>query len=365
MNSVNSAFESARSRALSLGLLLAAGCGTQAGDGYLGEPMLRMQGHVTVDALNAASASVPALCFRELTFDPALLRRDRLPAELQADLINSDWGGAGANAHIVDVETRGQFPAEFDVDVYVPPPPAAVKAEFTGEPRAAFGQVCAVAQDHPAVAQSLLNLTVTRPADDGSYSILEMRISRDGSHFYGEQIDCLGPNTPVADCEKKTYGDPQLMAAGGGFEFVFGIDDNVQVIYFEQPAPAGSYAAYRAGAPEGLPAGYHIRGVNLGLKPNAPEACLESWVEPAVAEVNAQFGTSYDSLPTYFDDIGEHPAPADVIAAHRRISARLEMEACPLENLAFAEVSPANLRIDLHARDSWGPAPPVPPMNTP
>lgn len=345
-------------------LLVAAGaCGSQASEEYLGAPLLRMQGHVSVDALNAASQSVPALCFPEVQLDKKF-RLDRLPDDLQLTFDGFDVAGGGGVAHVVAAETRGKFPAEFDIEIFEPPPAAATLAAFPGEPRAAFGQVCAVESGHAETEQALINVsTLETHADDlnacnGAY----LRSAWDGSHYYARTFYCPTHGLPLSECQLTAKGDSQLLASGGDYDNVFGVDENVQVIYLAEPARAGSYTAYLAGAPEGLDAGYHVRGARRGAVVGAPAGCSASWELEALDEVNAKLGMHYDSLPTYWDEQGEqHLAPADVIATYNEASARHEMQDCPLEYIAFGPADPTSLSIDLHSNEpAWWNEPPCP-----
>ena len=100
-----------------------AGCGPQAGEDFLGEPLLRMRGRVTTTGLTLAPAVTPALCFPELVMTK--VNTDGLPEQFHSLFENTVTGVGSSRAHIMDVEVQGVFPAEFKVNVYSPPPSAA------------------------------------------------------------------------------------------------------------------------------------------------------------------------------------------------------------------------------------------------
>ena len=319
-------------------------------------PLLRMRGSVTVDALTAAADSVPALCFERVIWDRTLDDVD-IPDSLAEDFTPINWSGPGIEARIVDVETHGRFPAEFDVDVYVPPLSAALKALAPGEPPSAFGTVCAVRPQHPALVQG------TQTASNWACDVAPpyackghvMRALQDGSRYFSKRITCASTPDPTT-CESTTEGDESLLAESGGFESVFGHAEHIKVLYLSEPAPAGSYTAYKAWAPGGLPAGYHVRKEPKSFSPDTNrENCGGGWIEEALAQTNALHGTSYDQLPSYLDDSIEDnvAAPADVIRDYERISAQLEMEMCPLASFVLeTQDSRDSLAIDLKPKDT-------------
>jgi hypothetical protein len=99
-----------------LGVLgLASGaCQAQTGEGYTGEVMLTLRGHVEA-APDMADERVPALAFY----------------------------GADQTLQIVDGQVRGVFPADFQLDVAAPPPAHAI---YEGT---ALGRLVLVRRDHP------------------------------------------------------------------------------------------------------------------------------------------------------------------------------------------------------------------------
>ena len=360
--------------AIAASMLGTLACGSQASESYAGEPLLRMSGSVSVNALSVAADAVPALCFSQTVWDRPW-RIDLLPQPIRGDYANSGHGLTSSVSNIVDVETRGRFPAEFDVELYVPPPPAALTPLAPGEPPSALARVCAVATEHPAVAQEIMTMGAnglnTRPPYDSVQSAL--RMTRDGQRYYSKRIACASKD----NCEETTSGDASLIPEAGGYERVYSASNQVMVMYLSEPAPAGSYTAYRALAPQGLSAGYHVLGTVTDFAPGAPvEGCQGGSYDIALAETNALYGTSYDGLPTYSDpestawdgmNVGiplDKLAPPDVIATFERIIARVEMERCPLDSFVIQPSTNVGLTIDLQVKDPWEhflpPQPPPP-----
>jgi hypothetical protein len=325
------------------------GCGVQASEEFTGESLLSLRGSVSVDPLSARPDSIPALCFtkQERTSQTPV---DKLPEHLRAFVGGNFQSSLAVNNYIVDVEARGSFPAEFDVDVIAPPPTEAMERLFPGEPLSAFGVVCAVAPQHKPVAQEVLGFSMydcdttnMAPCEGGA-----IRLTQDGSRYLYKTWDCEN-GADASTCDTTTEGDTTLLKETGGVEGVYGFSQGLNIVYLTEPAPPGSYTAHRALAPEGLSAGYHIRPATAERKPDAPETCFQVSLDAALEETNALHGTQYSGLPEYWDEESASfkLAPEEVIADYRHISARVEMENCPLENLIIPEVSTASLSIEL------------------
>jgi hypothetical protein len=146
---------------------------------------------------------------------------------------------------------------------------------------------------------------------------------------------------------------------------VVAIAQEAEVVYLADPAPPGSYTAYRLGAPDGLAAGYHL------IKEASDEA-YEGRQHPetpvrlqALAETNALFGTSYSRLPYVVNEDGSitHP-PSEVLDTFERIRARIEMETFPI--IVREELAPDDPGLTLElAPDPGFARPPLPPGGVP
>lgn len=349
-------------RLLAASLTATAACSPQANEEYLGEPLLRMRGQVSTQALSTPQPIVPALCFFEET-EGGILELDIFPEEIQAAFKQSITGAPSSRVHIVDAHAIGQFPAEFKVDVYKPPADAVLAAKFSGEPRMAVGLVCAVQAEHQPIAQwigSTGHFMCDHPFPESHCSFAQARRTQDGSRLFYETRECPNFSAPDEQCQVVRGGDETLLSETGGFENVVAMAGGVQVVYLAAPAPAGSYTAYTLGAPNGLSAGYHV------LKDADPEQlqaqgpARNAARRAAVAETNERFGTNYPFAPSlgWFDDGTFATPPPHILDAYQRTLARIEMETIPL--LVREELGPddTGLTLDLKPQDTLPPLPP-------
>jgi hypothetical protein len=362
-------------RALCVGMLVLAACGQQAGGDYRGEPLLRMRGQAVVSALTGGQAIEPALCFfladlpQAPVFDPnklpaAILEHLTIGGESIIDVPAHRHGRMAT--HILDVESRGTFPAQFDVDVYLPPPSSGLSSpSLAGEPRWAAGFVCAVPADHPAVTFPFAH--GGKGNVDGSrfdYAVASLTTPR----FYHEAYECpVGtlPQFVKSVCSKTSAGDPSLayeFPSNGEHrsESVLGIAYDFEVLYLDQAAPPGSYTAWKWGAANGLSAGYHlIQTVPLvpGVPPDNVE-CMAAASRAAEllngemygARIKQVFGDdySYNALTAYRADGGSVlELPEDIFLGARENEARLHMQHCPLKPRTELNPSAAPLSIDI------------------
>lgn len=334
---------------------LATGCGPQATEEYYGEPLLRMRGQVTTSGLTIAQPITPALCFTQIV--PGTWNVEALPPEISSAFEGIGFGAGRTVAHVLDVEVEGSFPAEFKVNVYAPPPAAAIKPLFTGEPPAAWGWVCAVQVEHKAVAEAVYGTQLRTCDPDGSCRQINIVMTESGSRYYAESFDCLAAQAEDTECGVTRYGDVSMLTEMGGFEHVAAIAWDPELVYLAAPAPPGSYTAYKLGAPEGLPAGYHLRKGWVSYEDPVKQ---EQWSnaqiaahEGAVAQTNAIHGTSFQSLPDYPDEDGFHFAPDDVVDTYHRLHARLEMET--IETPLRSSVTPDDpgLTLELVESENW------------
>jgi hypothetical protein len=315
-----------------------------------------MRGQVSTGALTLAQPIQPALCFTQTV--PGTLSVAAFPADLQSDFEGIGFGASLTRAHIMDVEVEGTFPAEFNVNVYTPPPSEAIKPLFPGEPPSAWGFVCAVQMDHAAVAEAVTGTQLwSCNINDGPCRLTNIVMTDSGSRYYAERYMCPSLDTNDEQCEVNRSGEVTLLTDTGGFENVVALVFDPELVYLAAPAPPGSYTAFTLGAPDGLPAGYHLRkrwqgygdaeqDLQYGMKQIEAQ-------QKALAETNAAHGTSYNSLPDYSDDSGFHLAPADVIETYERTRARIEMET--LDAPVRSSISPdePGLTLDLVESGNW------------
>lgn len=330
----------ARFIAYLLVVMLHMACGRQVYSEYIGEPLLSIQGQVKSNALTGSTHALPALCFERFTAD-SRTSTDKLPENVRELLGNPPSDRSDAiHQNIVDVESHGDFPAEFGIDVYLPPDPSALVALIPGEPRVAFGSVCAVTPEHRDEVQPIAEYGYVECPEEGCHGY-NARVNADSSRYYLEKFRCPAGAKAPADCEITPDGDAKLKQESGGYESVIAVNSEIQVIYLAEPAPKGSYAAYRAGAPDGLEAGYHVR--SRPRDDDYPFGCLSGELyEAALAELNDKYGTDYEFL--------SGPSQAGIseqIIALREIIMRRRMQACPLLRATTEHKSTDQLSITL------------------
>ena len=356
------------------GLLALAACGQQAGQEYEGEPLLRLRGQAVVSALTGGQPIEPALCFflADLPKAPQL-DLDVLPADVRATLTYDGQSlieppmslGDRLATHILDVQSRGEFPAQFDVDVYQPPPAGALSAPLVaGEPRWAQGTVCAVTSDHAAVTFPFAHGGLGDPAM-GRYDYAI--VSLDQPRFYYEHYDCPPGTLPQfasTECTKTTAGDASMAFEFPSEEFrtesVLGASKELELVYLDAPAPAGSYTAFMWGAAQGLSAGYHLlprRVFVEGVPPDDVECRAAAFTESERvndemfgARIRAEVGEDfrYNAGGAYSGAQGVHrPLPQDIFLASREVDARLHMQHCPLMPRPELDPAGSTLSIDI------------------
>jgi hypothetical protein len=331
-----------------VGMIVGTACGRQVDTEYLGEPLLSLRGQVLSSSLttNGEPQATPALCFRHLSYhDGFVVNKEIIPADIRekfGDL--SRPAGRDIDMNIVDVESRGDFPAEFAVDVFVPPDPQVVRPLRTGEPLSALGTICAVTPEHPDFVQQFDNSGYSECPEEGGCNGANIRMTADGSRFYIERFTCPEGAAGPSECAVTREGDASLRRESGGWESIVAINSDIQILYLAEPAPKGSYTAYRAGSIEGLPAGYHVR-TSTSEGGYFPFNCLRGVFEKSLAELNETLGTSYETISAI--ENREHLTTYDDIAA------RHEMQSCPLLRETTALSSDDALTIKLDPKDEF------------
>ena len=218
-------------------------CSAQATTDYQGDPLFSMTGRIELQlSATDGSALVPAIAFNA-------------PGEDEVRLIES--------------EVSGEFPASFQVDLYVPPPASVLggfpSEDMPGEPRHSIGYITAVTAEHPPLlylassgggghvdcdADSCKQFVEVQNFDATRRGVIELACS-----------SLLTFPDEGADCQVSgRQGDPMLFSWMNDPTFA-GAAENYAILYLEAPAAADSYVARRFHAPAGLPAGYHLMRV--------------------------------------------------------------------------------------------------------
>lgn len=312
------------------------GCDAQAGAPYQGEPLLTMTGSVEL-ALEVENeeALIPALAFR----------------------------GDDDVVYLVDAHVDGEFPAEFTLNVYQPPPAASVYAldpETGPGPRVALGYIAAITPDTP----ERFHLSENEGGSQGCLrnettgrnvcTDIHTWCTADGSACYAETTVCPDSDNHPDQCTVTGEGDPALKL---GLEQRFaGLSENYLVVWLETPAPPRSFLAYLAGERDrGLAQGYHLLAISDASEEVAAAAvvCADEANTLAVQRTNERFGTSYSldeltSLCSAFDQ--EDECPEAEIYAELELAQNIAMIElnCSFDTHNFMRVAdPANERISV------------------
>ena len=220
-----------RTRVWSWLLLLAAatGCDARVDDSYRGESMMTLHGSLLVAARELPQNAVPALAFEGGNDNPSWV--------------------------MLDVDTQGEFPANFTIDVMQPPPAAAIRAP-NGVPGFAVGYITAAPADHPAEIK--LHAEVDGA---GGFSWCENRDNTDcyrtieqcikgTDQCYRERARCElvpvvggeeGLTRMVCDEILEQSGDPSIAFPWAMF---VGLSENYYLVYSATGLPAGGARQY-------------------------------------------------------------------------------------------------------------------------
>lgn len=246
-----------RFEAVSLGLSLAS-CQAIGSEQYLGEPLLQFHGQAIVTEQTGGAALRPALCFDGEERETGVLDTDFIPEEALKGFEGITlFLDRRPYQRIVEVESVGEFPSDFSVSAYLPPPASSIEAAFQGEPRSASGSICAVREDHSDVAymaDSVVN-TTCKPDADGPCNVSWLWVQRESERYYVESYDCPDSQTALEECKLKTWGDAVIKREL--YESVVGFSE-VNVEYLVEEAPPESYFAYRYNATKTIEPGFHL-----------------------------------------------------------------------------------------------------------
>lgn len=249
-----------------------AACDSQATPDYLGESMLSLVGSVTIEDDRTQGKLVPALAFENL-----------------------DDG----RLDILDVESRGEFPSSFELDVYTPPLEVSLMNGPPEEPRFALGYITAVAADHEPSIRFSYSQGVGGYCDDEACHEEFEACTPDGSRCYRETRRC---DMNLENCVvTQTSGDPSIL--DDPFRSFAGLSANYRVIYLDSPANAGSELANVFAGGARLDAGYHLLSVRPSTQAElqASVECFTRAEDEVIAAYNEQHGTSVEDI----NELGE------------------------------------------------------------
>ncbi|HMI93787.1 MAG TPA: hypothetical protein VK509_20580 [Polyangiales bacterium] len=315
-------------------------CDRQVDREYQGESLLRITGNVVIPLGLEGTDLVPAIAFNASS---AQARRECSPPR-------SD------QLRYVEVAVSGDFPSSFQLDLFDPPPAAALQPFEPGGPRYATGSITALTPDHPDAVLFRANSQETYedwPAwstpcegEDASVPIgpnattcmVQHACRLDGSECLKQTLEChpAGTILTFSECElKQSEGDESLLAAGYSV--------NYRVVYFADAVEAGSVTAQIFTNGDGAAAGYHLYRIKRIPNPGQEtQTCLTAATFAAVARYNTEHGTEYE--PFILSMIGSSEVSYELAEGLRcEISREIDERGClrataSLERVASGEV---------------------------
>lgn len=277
---------------LLISLFALLGCDAQASPAYLGEALLTISGSVEIDSERDRGKLVPALAF---------------------------FSEQSSALHIVETEVEGEFPSDFVLRVYTPPPDATIEASDE-RPPAAIGYITAVTEDHPdsiRYARDVSGGGVCSANDGDQVPLCEYYdewCPSDGGECYMERRRCPHSDSPLEDCEiLESSGDPSLRQ--DPWESFAGLSDYYRIVYLPEAVEDDIRLTAAVGL-SSLSAGYHL----FELRPSsaeelaAAEQCHGEAETLATDRYNEAHGTSFGAQMFFgayvcMDPIGDMPVP--------------------------------------------------------
>ncbi|HKU44316.1 MAG TPA: hypothetical protein VJR89_39425 [Polyangiales bacterium] len=289
-----------------LGTLALAACDPQLSPRYTGESLLTITGRVEISEQRSDSLVVPALGF---------------VVPEKADIL------------IRDVEVQGQFPSDFRLDVYEPPPRDAyfdLTYQKSGEPQLAVAYITAVPNDHPDQINTATSVNAYPQCSSASCSegcgangcrVLRTEYCNSDLECYAEDTYCPTVDAPLEQCNTVAVsGDPKLK--GSPLQAFAGFSQNYAVLFLETPARAGSVTAAVLGSDRGVPAGYGLYSFRAltDAESAVANSCTERAEVLAAQGFNQEYGTALTSLSfdatcgpsaiaKFGDELEDLPAP--------------------------------------------------------
>jgi hypothetical protein len=260
-----------------------SGCAPQATTDYQGDALFSMTGHVEAQLSDSSDDPlIPSIAF--LTPEQDAIR-------------------------FVDADVQGEFPAQFQIDLYTPPPAESVDGwaweDLPEEPHYTIGYISAVTQEHlPVLYYSSVLASTDEDCDDTHCDQTFDAKNIDASHSGTVTVRCPNP-PPVAqptdpfpglgDCRvTERSGDPMFVSFLPDPMFA-GAVTNYALAYLDGDAPAGGVTARLFGSPDGLSAGYHLmHWQHQALDPvdeQTKQDCRDGVVQIAVERYNAAHDT--------------------------------------------------------------------------
>lgn len=278
---------SARLLSAAFALLALAGCDSQFSPAYTGESLLTITGSVEIAQERREDLIIPALAFSTPEQGTVTIR---------------------------EVDVRGEFPSNFRLDVYQPPPRSTyfnATYQKSGEPRMAAGYVTAVSPDHEDTIRTATAQTTyaygCEPAECGKpcggkgclYQRNEYCVEDDPTEpCYVENTYCPTFESPIEECTIEAVGDGDPSLKESPWRDFAGFSQNYVVVFLEKPARAGSVTAAILGSKKAVPPGYGLYSIRelTDAERQVRDACVAEAEVRAAPGFNAEFGTDLETL---------------------------------------------------------------------
>jgi hypothetical protein len=274
---------------LGVGWCVLAACGSQSSPDYVGESLLTLEGRVEIADAQTEGSLRPALAFRIHTTH-------------------------GDELHFLDVETEGEFPADFVLRILKPPSQKVMDAtrktyEVFHDDRPPFpaAYLTAVTDDLPGAIDAEPSPMYSSNCVSGPPCAVDMRWCLnssydwwDGEDCYSEQRECATGALAFDDCTPvSSEGNPKV--PDYPWQRLAGLSQDLRILYLPKRLSADDPVAVEFGLPA-LEAGYHALEVTPPTEGELEEAaaCKMALYAEAIAEYNAE----HDSEYTY-DDIAK------------------------------------------------------------
>jgi hypothetical protein len=324
-----------------------AACDRQVDTHFQGDSLMRIQASVTIPHEFEGRDLIPVIGFK------ATSPRWRNDACWYTNQMS-----------FVEVAVKGDFPSNFTLDVFDPPPPEALHRWSDG-PAFGRGYVTAVPRRHE---EGL----ITSPADEemfqgwkdvnretcyvedenGHYRDKEegrsCNVTRvwalDGKRYLQRHVSC---DRPAGECDVVSSGDESLAAAGYSV--------NYELWYFAEPVQPGTTLANTVSGGKSVSAGYHLYRIHYVPYVPAPpdvsantDPCLNSAVV-YLDRYNAEHGTA-SNLEHFF------PPVQPSLTLEERHDYLCTAQAHPVPNCSrgeweYEEVGDERISIELGAKD--------------
>lgn len=287
---------------IALGLLLVfLACDRQAETDYKGESLLQIRGSLSVPKAFEGLDLVPAVEF--FVAGPVPKVWPSRYVYMSGDFFEYGF------TEIIDVDVKGEFPSNFTVNLFDPPPAGAILENGPSplDPAYAQGVIAVVSSSHPdkisrktlpcedGPAGEVCKKLYTCPFDENLSDNVGSDTDPEDEGLdkcYEQTTNCFDDHDPFSCEVVETGGDKSMAAAGYSKEIV--------VVYFSAPVLEATWLANTYNNGDAISAGYHL----YLRKPDSFRACeQEQRLAGATAEaVNQECGDLRDvSIPDCYE----------------------------------------------------------------